>query len=158
MPKGLTRRAREKFIAAQLDALLVGQSELARQLTSFQETILMTLNKNEQAIVDALNASTSKIGASVGNVGDAVTTASQAIKDLFNNQASITLADVQPHLDALDGAGTSLDSAATALKSLATTDDPALTPTAPPITITTVDGGTTSVSPPTQPGETNIAP
>ncbi|MDD1678747.1 MAG: hypothetical protein LUO93_06135 [Methanomicrobiales archaeon] len=91
----------------------------------------MALNQNEQAIVDALNASTN-------NVADAISTATQAITDLFNNQSTITLADVQPNLD-------TMNSAAVALKSLATTDDPAIVPTATPITVTNPDGTTTPV-------------
>jgi len=92
----------------------------------------MALNKNEQDIVDALNDSTNKVAA-------AITTGTQAITDLFNNQSTITLADVQPHIDALN-------SAADALTALATTDDPAIAPAATPVTVTNADGTTSTVS------------
>ncbi len=89
----------------------------------------MALNTQGQAIVDALNASTNK-------VAGAITNATQAITDLFNEkQGAITLADVQSNLDALD-------SAAEALNTLATTDDPAITPSAPPVVVTTPEGET----------------
>ena len=121
----LSRKGLLRVLIAQNDAL-------AEQMTTLQEILLMALNKNEQAIVDAFNASTNKVGA-------AIDAATKAITDLFNNQSSITLADVQPALD-------SLNSASDALQTLATTDDPAITPTAPPVTVTAPDGTTTPVS------------
>ena len=81
----------------------------------------MALNANEKKIVDAFNAATTDIGASVA-------LGVQAITDLFNNQSSITLADVQPALD-------SLTSASAALKKTATDADPIITPGAPPIVV-----------------------
>jgi uncharacterized membrane protein YdfJ with MMPL/SSD domain len=146
MPKGLTRRAREKYISQQLDALLVGQSEFKSQLTSFQETILMGLNKNEQDIVDAFNTSTNVLADAVVKIGSAVTAGTQAIADLFKNQSSITLADVQPQLTKMNDAATALGTAADALTALATADDPALGQTVTPITVTAPDGTVTPVS------------
>ena len=107
-------------------------ARILEQLTSFQETVLMALNKNEQDVVDAVNASTNR-------VADAITAGTQAISDLFANKSSITLADVQPSLDAMN-------SAADALKKVATDDDPALNASAAPITVTQPDGTTAPVS------------
>ncbi len=127
----LSRKGLLRVLIAQNDALLAGQSDLATQLTTFQETMLMALNKNEQEIVDAFNGATN-------DVSEAIQAGVTAITDLFNNQSSITLADVQPAL-------TTLKSGAAALKTLATTDDPIVTPTAPPIVVTNPDGTTSTV-------------
>jgi hypothetical protein len=128
----LSRKGLLRVLVAQNDALLAGQGDLKSQLTSLQEIFLMALNKNEQDVVDAVNASTNK-------VATAITVGTQAIADLFKNQSSITLADVQPKLDALN-------SAADALTQLATQDDPAINPAAAPVVVTNPDGSTTPVS------------
>lgn len=145
MPKGLTLKAKLRWIADAMDALMTGQSEITTQLTTIQET-LMTLNAKEQAIVDAVNASTNNVSDALTSISASLTQGVQAITDLFNNQSSITLADISPKLDAMNAAAAATKSAADALAAIATADDPALTPAAPPIVLTNPDGTVTPVS------------
>ncbi len=138
----LSRKGLLRVLVAQNDALLAGQRDLSSQLTSSLEAILMGLNKNEQDVIARVDATTTKIGDMLTKGVDAIQAGTQAIRDLFNNQSSITLADVAPRLDAVDSAADAFGTAADALKAVATADDPALTPSAPPITVTDPTTGT----------------
>jgi hypothetical protein len=147
----LSRKGLLRVLVAQNDALLAGQRDLSSQLTSSLETLLMGLNKNEQDVVNRIDQSTTKIADVITKGVDSINVGTQAIRDLFNNQSSITLADVAPKLDAMDTAADAFGSAADALKLIATTDDPALTPTAPPIIVTDPTGTEVPVSEPPTP-------
>ena len=104
-----------------------------------QEAILMALDKVGQAILDAVNASTTATGTALADVSDAIKEATQAITDLVAKVAAgqSTPAElqtaIQPALDTLNAGASAVTIAADALKATASAADPAVNPAAPPI-------------------------
>lgn len=88
------------------------------------EKLLMALTQKEQALVDAVNASTNAtaaaITAAVTTIGDIVAKSAAGAND------DELTADIQPSLDALKAAAANL-------QAVATQADPAVNPSAPPL-------------------------
>jgi hypothetical protein len=125
--KNLSRKGLLRVLIAQNDALLAGQSGFRTQLTSFQETVLMALNAQGQAIADQINTNTNKLAA-------AQTAAVKTISDLVEKLATGTI-DAAEFATAVAPSLRLQGDIADALLKTATDNDPAVNPGAPPIVV-----------------------